>query len=163
MLPHVVAQDGEAAFHQRIVLIRRRGDFQLARGAFHQPDPAAAEAPNAGCLELLLEGVEAAERLVDRVRNLAGWLAAFARRHDLPKHRVIHVAAAVVAHDGADVLGHGAQVFHELLGAFALELGPFDGVVQLGDVGRVVLVVMDLHRFRVDVRLERVIGIWEWW
>ena len=35
----------------------------------------------------------------------------------------------------------------------------FDRGVEIVDVGRVVLVVVNLHRLRVDVRLERVIGV----
>ena len=36
------------------------------------------------------------------------------------------------------------------------QLGAFDGVVQVRDVGRMVLVVMDFHRLRVDVRFQGV-------
>ena len=43
---------------------------------------------------------------VDRVGQRARRRAAGAGRHHLPEHRVIHVAAAVVADRGADVLGH---------------------------------------------------------
>jgi len=35
--------------------------------------------------------------------------------------------------------------------------------VGVGHVGRVVLVVMDLHRFRIDVRLERVERVRKRW
>ena len=35
----------------------------------------------------------------------------------------------------------------------------FERVVHVGDVSLVMLGVMDLHRLRVDVRLERIVGV----
>jgi hypothetical protein len=70
------------------------------------------------------------------------------------------VPPTVVAHGGTNTLGHRAEVAEELLeapggeGVLALE-----GGVQVGDVGGVVLVVVDPHRLLVDVRLQRVVFI----
>ena len=73
---------------------------------------------------------------------------------------MIGMAAAVVAHGRADVLRHLVDPAQQLLERPVLQLRVLgESLVQLGDVGRVVLVVMDLHRLRVDVRLERVEGI----
>ena len=41
--------------------------------------------------------------------------------------------------------------------------GRLERLVEVGDVGGVVLVVMDLHRLGVDVRLESVEGVTERW
>ena len=43
----------------------------------------------------------------------------------------------------------------------AVGAGRVEGVVELGHVGVVVLAVVDLHGARVDVRLERVVGVAE--
>ena len=56
---------------------------------------------------------------------------------------MVDVAAAVVADDGADVLGDAGEVGDEFFGRFLAELGVlFDGAVEVGDVGLVVLVVV---------------------
>ena len=85
----------------------------------------------------------------------AGGLAAALGLHDLPEHGVVDVAAAVVLDDFADVFGDGGEVLNELLGGLAAEVGVlFDGAVEVGDVGLVVLVVVELHGRFVDVGLE---------
>src|SRR6185503_9259268 len=102
------------------------------------------------------EGVEAAERGRDRVAHLARRRAAGAGRHPLPEHAVIPVAAAVVAHCGADVFRNAVDTAADLLDALALKVGMlFQRGVEIGDVSLMMLPVMDLHRLRVDVRLER--------
>jgi len=50
------------------------------------------------------------------------------------------------------------------LDGFCRERGlVLERVVEVRDVGGVMLVVMDLHRAGIDVRFERVKGISEWW
>ena len=128
-----------------------------------QPGPAAAEAAHARRLELLLEGVEAAERGLDVVAELAGRRAAGFRAEELPEHRMVGVAAAVVAHRAADVGGHRVEMADEVLDGLAFEVRlAGDGLVDVGHVSAVMFVVMDLHRLRVDVGFERVLGIWKW-
>ncbi len=75
--------------------------------------------------------------------------------HDLPEHGVVDVAAAVVADDGADVLGDAGEVGDELFGGFLAEFGVLlDRAVEVGDVGLVMLVVVELHGRFVDGGLE---------
>ena len=67
------------------------------------------------------------------------------------------MAAAVVADGGADRLGQRVQVLDQVLDALRLQVGVrLERGVQVVDVGLVVLAVVDLHRLRVDVGLERV-------
>jgi len=70
------------------------------------------------------------------------------------------VPAGVVAQHVAHVLGHRAdsaeKVLDRLLGQLRMLLQRAVGVV---DVRLVVLVVMDLHRLGVDVRLQRIEAI----
>src|SRR5688572_10287814 len=81
VLPHVDAEDRLLPFHHRIVLVRRALDDQLAAG-IDQPRPAAAEAFDAGVVQLRLERVEAAEGGRDGLAERAARLAAFAGAHD---------------------------------------------------------------------------------
>ncbi len=70
------------------------------------------------------------------------------------------MAAAVVPYGAANRLGDAAQVADQILDRLAGEIGmPLERAVELGDVGRVVLVVVDPHRLLVDVRLERVVVV----
>src|SRR5579864_416950 len=61
VLPHVVAQDGEIAVAQGIVLVGGRSHFELSALGAHQPRPAAAKLPKACLFKSLLEFVEAAQ------------------------------------------------------------------------------------------------------
>ena len=82
-------------------------------------------------------------------------LASAGGLHDLPEHAVVDVAAAVVLHDLADVLGDGGEVPDEVFGGFGGQFRVLvDGAVEVGDVGLVVLVVVQLHGRFVDVGLE---------
>src|SRR5437667_220095 len=103
MLPDIIAHDGIVALHQRIILIGGAGDFQLSRRGADQPRPSAAEALEAGIVELVLEFGKAAEGLFNGISQRARGLASGLGRHDLPEHAVVHVPTAVVAHGGAYV------------------------------------------------------------
>src|SRR5262245_32845075 len=66
------------------------------------------------------------------------------------------MAAAVVAHRGANVFRDRIDAAAQLVDALRVELRMFfERGVQVGDVCLVMLPVMNLHRLRVDVRLER--------
>ena len=70
------------------------------------------------------------------------------------------MAAAVVADDAADVFRNGIQILDQVFDGFVRELGfVLEGVVDVGDVSLVMLGVMDFHRARIDMRLERVVGV----
>jgi hypothetical protein len=70
------------------------------------------------------------------------------------------MAAAIVLHDLADVLGDGAEVLDEVFGALGGKFGVLiDGSVEVGDVGLVVLIVVQLHGCFVDVGFESCVGV----
>src|SRR5438270_2749177 len=69
VLPHVDAEDRGHAVHVGAVLVGITLDGELAAFVRDQPRPAAAELADRGLLQLLLEGVVAAERAVDRVAD----------------------------------------------------------------------------------------------
>ena len=69
---------------------------------------------------------------------------------------MVVVSAAVVAYRGANRLGDLAQVADERVQRQRLQRRlSFQRVVEVGDVGLVVLPVVDPHRLLVDVRLQR--------
>ena len=70
------------------------------------------------------------------------------------------MSPALVANCRADLFGHGAQVLYQVLDPLLAEFREFGyGFVQVRDVSRVVLVVVDLHRGGVNVRLQGVMRI----
>ena len=72
------------------------------------------------------------------------------------------MTAAIVAHDHANVFRHGCEVTDEFADPLVFQLRlAGDGVVQIGDVGLMMLAVVNLHRAGIDVRFEGVIGISE--
>src|SRR5215210_8214487 len=72
------------------------------------------------------------------------------------------MAAAIVANGRPLVLRHPVEARDQLLGAHLLELRALDGVVEVRDVGCVMLIMMDAHRLFVDMRLQRRIVIGQW-
>ena len=95
--------------------------------------------------------------------SLASFPAGSAARlggHDLPENRVVGVAARVVDHALADLGRHLRDVGQQVVHRHRKELRvACQQLVGVGDVALVMLVVMDLHRRRVDVGLQRVVGV----
>ncbi len=161
MLPDVDPEQRSLAVHDGRVLVRGRQDGES--GAVpDEPGPAAAEPLDACVVHLLLERVDPAEGRLDRVGERARRLPAAVRAHDLPEEAVVRVSASVVADGGALLLGDDLEAREN---AFDRSVHPFRSLergVQIRDVGGVVAVVVDLHRHRVDVRLERVEVVRQW-
>src|SRR6266550_1058341 len=112
VLPNVVAHDGIVAVHVRAVLVGSRRDLQLATPVKDEPCPAGTKAFDTRVVEGGLEGVERAECTLDGTGDSAGWLSAAVGLHDLPEHRMVDVAATVVAYGGANALGHFIDTTH---------------------------------------------------
>src|SRR5215207_8378925 len=100
MLPDIDAEDrGLVRIHDRVVLVRGAGDFQLAILAGDDPGPAGAEAASAGLVDRVLERVQAAEALDGVLEGTAR--GGFVTSHNQPEHGVVQMTAAVVANRGA--------------------------------------------------------------
>jgi hypothetical protein len=169
VFPNIHAEDdfafhaGDGFAHERVVLVRRRDYLQFA-AVRDEPRPAAAETSDARRLELRLKIRERPERAVDRVAELARRRAAGLGRENFPEERMVPMTAAVVAHRAADGIRHGGQIADERFERFAFQRGvASDGLVEIGDVSPVMLVVMDLHRQRVKMGLERGFVVGQGW
>ena len=92
---------------------------------------------------------------IDLLLELAGDGAAAIRLHPLPEMDVVVMLAGIV--EEGLVLAEGA--LDDLLDALALELRAFQQVVAVVDVGRMVLVVVELQRLLRHVGLQGVIGV----
>src|SRR5262245_4813877 len=157
MLPDVDAENRRHAVHERRVLVRRLDRDQLAVAAQSQPLPAAAELPERVFLNLGFERVEPAECGLDGVAEGARWFTATIRGHDFPKQRVVGMPAAIIAHGGADRLGHGRKIPHQLVDRLRQETGLiFERLIQLVHLRLVLAAVMDFHRQFVDGLFQRV-------
>lgn len=139
------------------VLVGAGDEAEGARGlVLDEPGPARALDTGEGSVGLLLEVVKGAKVLVDGREELAGGLAAAALAVGgkvLPEERVVDVAAAVEVEQrrlGRSSLGV----------ALGLGLGEgLDGRVEAGDVGLVVLGVVELHDFARDLGFERAVVV----
>jgi len=85
----VHGQDGGHAVDDGVARSNGFGHHQLAGGVLAQPRPAAAKGGVARGRELLLELVQAAEVLGNRVGQLASWRAAALGLHALPVESVV--------------------------------------------------------------------------
>src|SRR5712692_7015866 len=163
VFPHVIAHHGIQTTHQRAILIGRRNDRKLAALVEYEPRPAGAKTLDARVVESSLELVEGAERLLNGARQRVGGLAASIGLHDGPEHAVIGMAASIVLYSRANILRHILNVAQHIVNALAGKVGIIYRVVQVVDIGGMVLVVMQLHRLCVNVWLQRIVVIRQWW
>ncbi len=70
------------------------------------------------------------------------------------------MSATVVADSAADVFRDAVEVLEQVFQAGGLQVWMFlQRRVQVGDVGLMMLGVMDFHRPRVDMRFQGVVGV----
>lgn len=169
VLPDVDHEDA-AAFdasngfaHQRAVLVGRRRDRELFIRGDKKPGPAGTKAGRRGFVKFLLQLCEAAKGRVDSLRKFSMRRRAVGWCENAPEEDVVAVSAGIIAHAGADRLWNLAEIgdegVHRLGGQRGMVLQDRVGII---DVGLVVLAVVDLHRARIKVRLEGIVGIGEW-
>jgi hypothetical protein len=103
---------GDGLAHERIVLVRRGDDFQLAVVG-DEPDPAAAETADARRLELRLEIIEAAERGLDVVGELAGGRAAGLGPRIFQKNEWFQWPPPLLRTGPRMLSGHGREILDE--------------------------------------------------
>lgn len=160
MLPDVQTKQRSAAVvHQRVVLVRGADDTEFAV-FFDEPGPTGTEAGGGSLGEGFLEGVEAAESFIDGFGKISAGSAAGVGGEALPEEVVVPMTPTVVADGGTDVIGNFLKVGNQFVEAQSFQIGfAGDGVVEVGDVGVVMAVMVDLHRQSVDVRLQGVVRI----
>ena len=69
------------------------------------------------------------------------------------------MAPSVVPHSPPDVFGNIPDIHHQLTDGLVRKLRSLNCRIQVSYVGVVMFAVMDFHRARVNVRLERIICI----
>lgn len=73
------------------------------------------------------------------------------------------MTSAIVANGCPDAFGDLVDSLEQLLNAEFLEVWIVgQGFVEVGDIGRVMSAMMDLHGPRVEERLQRIWGITQW-
>src|SRR5690606_2702334 len=126
-----------------------------AVGRLDQPGPAAAEAGGGGGGELLLERLEVAEALLDRLGRRAGRLAAALGRQAVPVEGVVPDLGGVV--EDRHLVGLLPGLLDDVLQAQVGQRLAGDELVELVDVRRLVLAVVILDRLLRDDRRQGVL------
>ena len=169
VLPDVDHEDSAALdasngfAHQRAVLVGRRRDRELFIRGDKKPGPAGTKAGRRGFVKFLLQLCEAAKGRVDGLRKFSMRGRAVGWCENAPEEDMVAVSAGIIAHSCTDRFWDLAEIgdegVHRLCGQRGMVLQDRVGVI---DVGLVVLAVVDLHRARIKVRLEGIVGIGEW-
>mmetsp|Transcript_65349 Transcript_65349/g.200057 ORF Transcript_65349/g.200057 Transcript_65349/m.200057 type:complete len:215 (+) Transcript_65349:357-1001(+) len=165
MFPNIQAEDWHhfldwilQLLHERVVLVGRGRDCQDAIWPHAQPRPTASKAAHRRLFKLGLHVLHAPETIVDgrlQIRlRLCRRPAGGRQIH--PEERVVVVPPAVVPNSRAETWRACLQA-RQRRGPTVKAL--HGRGVQPGNVGGMVLVVMDLHGLRVDVRFQRVIRV----
>ena len=122
-----------------------------------QPEP---KRPAPAAWNCSLNFVEVAERALDRVGELAGRLAAALGPISSQNIEWFQWPPPLLRTAVRTASGTLLRSLQQIVERLARELGRLlERRVEIVDVGLMMLAVMDLHRLRVDVRLERVVGV----
>ena len=159
VFPNVATQNRNPRFfvHERIILIGRRTDFQLAVSVDEQPNPSAAKPGNAGGFEFFFEGVKAAKSRLNIFGQGAGRRASGVGSENLPEKGVIRVAAAVVAHGVADVFRDRMESAEQFAEGFACQFrASLKRGVEFRHISPVMFAVVNLHGSSVDMGFQGV-------
>src|SRR5215467_11443548 len=73
------------------------------------------------------------------------------------------MATAIVADSSTNVLGDFVDAAKHIIDSGGCKLVVAKCIVQIGHVCSMMLVVMDLHRLRINVRLKRIVVVGQWW
>src|SRR6266566_2068755 len=158
MLPHVVTQDRIETVRQGVILVGGGNDSE-AIATQNKPGPAGAKALHASIIECSLERIERAKLGIDRLCQITARLTAPVGGHALPEQGMIEMAAAVIADGRTNILRKLVKTTYDLFNRQRGKLMALQRTIQIGDVRVVVLVMMQLHRLGIDVRLKRVIVV----
>lgn len=159
VFPDIAAQNRMPRFfvHERVILIGRRADFQLAIWVDEQPNPSAAEPSHAGGFEFSFEGVKAAKSRLNIFSQGAGRRASGVGAKNLPEKGVIRMASAVVAHGVANVFRDGMEAAEQLAEGFACQFrASFERGVEFCHISAVMFAVVNFHSSGVDMGFQGV-------
>lgn len=165
MFPHIQSENRKRwittrqdSLHEWIVLIGGIDNFQLVTLADHDPHPSRSKGGTRCGLGLKgsLHFVHAAKGLVNEFGQLLRWLALLGLTgwsHFVPEKGMIVMSTTTVADTGSSIKGVGHEIKD---GNF---VAAFGGLVDVGHVGGMMLVVVDLHGGSINVGFKGVEGI----
>src|SRR5690606_25187789 len=104
-----------------------------------EPGPSASETCCSGFGEIGFKCLESTKVGVYRFCKVSGWFTPCFWRHDLPEKTVVIVSSTIIPHCG----GIFGDVLHDLLYTFTGCIGILDRVIEIGNIGLVVLAMMD--------------------
>ena len=121
-----------------------------------EPSPAAAEDAHGALGHLFLPLFITSKGIIDLLGQFALWFLAGVGE-SFPKVGVIGVTPSIVANGGADLGRNGIEVSQKFLERFFLKVGiGGEGFVEIVDISSVMFVVVQGHRFGIDIRFEGV-------
>src|SRR5262249_6782947 len=129
----------------------------IARRIFHQPGPPGAKLSGRSGAKSVFESLKVAPTTGDCGGWLAGRLTATSRRHGIPVKRVIPHLCRIVEQPP---FGRRADELFRRLAGFRFALRE---IVQVRDVRLMMPAIVKIERFRGDMGLQSIFGIWEWW
>src|ERR1019366_3084313 len=155
VLPDIARQQGPVLGRQRGAGVGGRPQFESSVRHLDEPGPPGTEEADCGFGELFLELLEGPEVLLDTLEQRAGRYARGIRAEAAPLEGVVPDLGSVVE----DFALGGA---HDVLERQVLILAAGNELVQVVDVGLMVLAVVVFGGLGRDVRAQRVFGEWQW-
>lgn len=169
MFPDVKAENGGARLvddtsHERVFLVLGRRNEEFSVSAYGKPGPSTSEACRGSRIELGLHFIEGTEVGIDFIldRSHRSRVAGTRPAHESPEHGMVEMAATRVDDRGLDLGRKTGDVSLDGGKAEALECRstwPIDNLVDVVNIGLMMLGVVNIHRRRIDVRFESVILI----
>ena len=159
MFPYVQRQERFLSFRQRIVLVGSGKNFQMSV-MVHKPCPAASELGYSGSCKFFLEFFKGAEVFLDFFSHRAGKGSASFRCHHVPEEGMVEIAAAIVSYGAPDIFRKKVQMGDEIADGLICQLRMrFQGLIQVGRVGGMVLVMVEMKGSFIHHRFKGIVGI----
>ena len=167
MLPDIESKDGKLdlvldALHQWVVLVGGTDNLELGTGIVEDnPHPTGSKdcSRSSSCLKLGLHIIHRTKRVINHLGQGIRWLGLLGlvrRRHFLPEEGMVVVTSTTVA-NWASI----QSILHQVQDW--LFIFSFHCLVDVGNIGSMMLVVVDFHGRGINVWLQGFVGVWQIW
>lgn len=150
MFPYVAGEEWGVFGRERSRGIGGRNDIEGTVGVFHEPCPSGSEGLEGDLVEGFLERFERLPAFEDEGFDIAPFERGLSRDEALPVERMVPDLRSIVENSPC---GCGPYDFFEGL---SLELGPGNEIVEIVDIGLVVLSVVVFEGFSGEIGFERI-------
>jgi hypothetical protein len=124
-----------------------------------QPGPTAPETIDTGGSELFFKRDITSEGRMNGLGQCSRWLAPFAWAKNAPEKGMIRVSPTIIADGHPFSIWDASNLGDQGIDGQIFEFGPSQGIIYFGDIGLMVLGVMNFHGLSIEMGFECIVGV----